>query len=108
LLKKYFFHKEEFSNEMLQLVIYCIYSCPNMSHIFYKSKLNKYEFLKVYKFYHSLCFILKNDHNFKLYHNMLKFSNLIYCIINYNLSLNNIYIASHLHVVKDLLTLNKT
>jgi len=67
-----------------------------MSHIFYKSNLSKYEFLKMYKFYQILCFILKNDHNFKLFHNMLKFSSLISCIKNYNL-----------RVVKDSWTLNK-
>jgi hypothetical protein len=67
-----------------------------MSHIFYKSNLSKYEFLKMYKFYQILYFILKNDHNFKLFYNMLKFSSLISCIKNYNL-----------HVVKDSWTLNK-
>jgi hypothetical protein len=106
-VKKPFFHKEEFSNEILQLVIYFIYSCHSMSHIFWKSNLSRYEFLKVHKFYQILCFILKNEHNFKLYYNILKCSILFFCVINYNFPLNNIYIASHLHVVKDSWTLNK-
>jgi len=32
--KKSFFHEEKFSNEILQLVIYYIYSGPSMSHMF--------------------------------------------------------------------------
>jgi hypothetical protein len=46
LLKKSFFHIEEFSNEILQLVIYFIYSCHSMSHIFWKSNLSRYNFFK--------------------------------------------------------------
>jgi hypothetical protein len=33
-VKKSFFHKEEFSNEILQLINYFISSCHSMSHIF--------------------------------------------------------------------------
>jgi hypothetical protein len=99
--KKSFFHKKGFLNQISQLVIYCICSCPSMSKKIIKSNFNKYEFLKMYKFYQILCFISKNDHNFKLYHNMLKFPSVISCIISYNFFLNNIYITSHLHVVKD-------
>jgi hypothetical protein len=32
--KKTFFHNEKDSNEILQLVIYYIYSCPSISHMF--------------------------------------------------------------------------
>ncbi len=32
--QKSFFEKEFFSNDILQLVIYYIYSCPSMSHMF--------------------------------------------------------------------------
>jgi hypothetical protein len=88
-------------------LLFILFTIAPLCHIFLKSNLSKYEFLKVYKFYQILCFILKNDHNFKLYHNMLKFSNVISCIISYNFSLSNIYITSHLHVVKDSWTLNK-
>jgi len=100
-VKKSFFHKEGLSNEILQLVNYFIYSCHSMSHIFFKSNLSRDEFLRVHKLYQILCFIFKNEHNFKLYHNMFKCSSFSFCVINYNFPLNNIYIASHLHVVKD-------
>jgi hypothetical protein len=78
-VKKSFFHKEEFSNEILQLVIYFIYSCHSMSHIFWKSNLSRNENLKVHRFYQILCFILKNECNFKLHHNMLKCS-IFFCV----------------------------
>jgi hypothetical protein len=43
-VKKLFFRKEEFSNEILQVVTYYIYSCPSNSHFSKKSNLDKYEF----------------------------------------------------------------
>jgi hypothetical protein len=48
-------------------------------------------------------FFLKIYHNFKSYQNMLTFKSsfLYYKHISNNFSLNNIYIASHLHVVKE-------
>jgi hypothetical protein len=78
-----------------------------MSYVFLELILNKYEFFLVYRFRHILCFILKKCHNSKSYQNMLTFSTLIYYIISYNFSFKNIYIASHLHVVKNSWTFNK-
>ncbi len=43
-VKKKFFCKEEFSNEIFQVVNYCIYSFPSKSHFSKKSNLDKYEF----------------------------------------------------------------
>ncbi len=72
-----------------------------MSNISLQSNLNKYEFLKVHRFCQILCLILKTCHNLKSYQNMLTISSLIFYILSYNFTLNNIYIASHLRVVKD-------
>jgi len=72
-----------------------------MSFFFLQSNLEKYKFLKVHRFFQILCFILKICHNFKSYQNMLTFSSLIFYVIGYKFSSNNIYIASHLHVEKD-------
>ncbi len=71
-----------------------------MSYVCLQSNLNKYDFSKVHRVCQFFCFVLKNCHNFKSCQNMLTFSSLIFYIISYNFSLNNI-IASHLHVVKD-------
>jgi hypothetical protein len=46
---------------------YCIYSFPNMSYVFLQPILNKYEKLKMNRFFQILCFVLKNCHNFKSY-----------------------------------------
>ncbi len=73
-----------------------------MSYVFLQSNLEKYDFLKVHRFCRVLCFVLKFCHNFKSYQNMLTLSSLFFYVISYKLSLNNIYIALHLHVEKDL------
>jgi hypothetical protein len=54
-----------------------------------------------------MCFTLKNDHNLKSCQNMLILWGVIFCIINYNFVLDTIYIASHLHVIKDSWASNK-
>jgi hypothetical protein len=72
--------------------------------IFLQSNLEKYNFLKVHKFCQFFYFILKKNHNFNSYQNMLTLSHLIFYIISYKFLKNNIYIASHLHVEKDLWT----
>jgi hypothetical protein len=72
-----------------------------MSYVFLQSNLEKYEFLKVHRVCQILCFVLKICHNFKLDLNMLTISSLIFYVISYKFSLNNIYIASHLHVEND-------
>ncbi len=110
----FFFPKNIFSSRrifklnVLKLFLYCIYSCPNMSYVFLQSNLEKYKFLKVHKFCQILCFVLKICHNFKSYQNMLTLSSLIFYVISYKFSLNNIYIPLHLHVKKDSWTFLKT
>jgi hypothetical protein len=81
--------------------LYYIYSFPNMPYYFLQSNLETYKFWKMHKFCQILCFILEICHNFKSYQNMLTISGFIFYIISYKFSLNNIYIASHLHVKKD-------
>ncbi len=98
---KNMFFSKGFSNEIFWNILYRIYSCPNMSYYFLQSNLETYKFLKMHKFCQILCFILKICHNFKSYQNMLTISGFIFYIISYKFSLNNIYIASHLHVKKD-------
>jgi hypothetical protein len=68
---------------------------------FLQSILNKYDFLKVYKILLDFVSHFKKLSQFKSYQNMLTFSILVSYIISYNFSSNNIYIASHLHVIKD-------
>jgi hypothetical protein len=58
-------------------------------------------FLKRIDFAKLCVFVFKIFHNFKSYQNMLPFSSLIFYIISYNFLFNNIYIASHLHVIKE-------
>jgi hypothetical protein len=101
------FLKRNFERNVLKLFIYYIYSCPIMSYVFLQSNLEKYKFLKVHKFCQILCFILKIYHNFKSYQNMLTLSSLIFYVISYKFFLNNIYIASHLHIKKDSWTFSK-
>jgi hypothetical protein len=72
-----------------------------MSYVLLQSNLEKYKYLKVHKFCQILCFILKICHNSKSYQNMLTLSSLIFYVISYKFSWNNIYIASHLDVKKD-------
>jgi hypothetical protein len=69
--------------------------------LFLQSNLEKYSFLKMNRFCQILCFLLKKNYNFKSYENMLTISSLVFDGISYKFSLNNIYIASHLHVEKD-------
>jgi signal transduction histidine kinase len=59
-------------------------------------------FLKVYRFYQILHFVLKNYLNFKLYEDMLiLFYDFFSCLIKYNFALYFVYITPHLHVIKD-------
>ncbi len=101
-----FSSKGIFKWNVLNFFIYCIYSCPNVS-FFLQSNLKKYKFLKVHIFCQILCFIFLKFHNFKSYQNMLTFSSLIFYVISYKFFLNNIYIASHLHVKRDSWTFFK-
>jgi hypothetical protein len=99
--KKHIILKRNFQIKCIEFFKYFIYNFHNMSYVFLQSNLEKYEFLKVHKFCKILCFILKICHSFKSYQNMLTLSSFIFYVINYKFSLNNIYIASHLHVEKD-------
>jgi hypothetical protein len=107
LLKNHFFHKEEFSNEILQLVIYFIYSCYSMSHIFENEIWVDMNFFKCIDFTR-FCVLFRKMNTMSNYTiTCLNVQVFFLGVINYNFPLNNIYIASHLHVVKDSWTLKK-
>jgi hypothetical protein len=101
LLSKKFVHKKEFSNE-----IFCVFIIAPIFHMF----LNQFwinNFKKKCIDFAKFCvsswkFITISNHT----KNVNIKSSLVSCIISYNFSLNNMYIASHLHVVKDSWTLN--
>ncbi len=90
-----FFWDEIFCNMLLKIhVSFSIHYifCINFSWI-------TKNFVKVYKIYQIMDFVLKNYLNFKLYENMLIIS-FFYYFIKYNFFLDVIYITPHLHVVK--------
>jgi hypothetical protein len=95
------FPQEEFSNEMFWNFFFIVFIVVPIYIYILQSNLEKYEFLKVHRFCQILCFVLNFFHNVKSYQNMLTFSSFIFNVISYKFSLNNIYIASHLHVKKD-------
>jgi len=108
-----FFPKNMFSSKgifkwnALKLFIYCIYSFPNMSYVFYNQIWRNTNFWKCTNFAKfcvlSWNFFIISNHT----QNMLTLSSLIFNVINYKFSLNNIYVASHLHVEKDSWTILK-
>ncbi len=98
LQKKHVFIKRNFQMKYFK-TFYCVYSYLNMFFFFYKQFWVDIIFWNCTNL-QILHFILKNCHNFKSYQNMLTFSVLVSNIISYKFSSNNIYIASHLTVIK--------
>jgi len=54
-----------------------------------------------------MCFVLENDHDFKSCQNMSTTLRFFFGIICYKFVLDTIYIALHLHVIKDSSPLNR-
>jgi len=99
---------EEFSNEMFWKFLYIVFIVAPICHFSFAIKFKEIWILEMHIFCQILCFILKICDNFKSYQNMLTLSSLIFNVISYKFSLNNIYNASHLHVKKGSWTFSKT
>jgi hypothetical protein len=94
--------KKVFLDEIFCNMLLKIHIISSIHHIFWINFwwITK-NFLKVYKFYQILHFILKNYPNFKLYEHILIILWFFSCTIKYNFTLDVMYITPHLHVVKD-------
>jgi hypothetical protein len=92
------FPQEKFSIEMFWIFLYIVFIVAPTSHMFFYNEIwRNTNFWKWTDF----VFHLENlSCNFKSYQNMLTFSSLIFYVVIYKFCLNNIYIASHLHVEK--------
>ncbi len=99
--RKYVFLKRNFQMKCFETFYILYLQLPQYVMFFSNQILKKYQFLKMHIFCQILCFVLKFFHNFKSYQNLLTLSSLIFYVITYKFSLNNIYIPSHLHVKKD-------
>jgi hypothetical protein len=96
------YHKRDFLDETFCNMFLKIHYISSIHYIFcINFLLITKNFLKLYKFYQILHFVLKNYLNFKLYENMLIILWFFSCIIKYNFALNVMYITPYLHVVKD-------
>jgi hypothetical protein len=65
----------------MQILIYHIYNCPNMPHVFCYSIFNKYEYLKMKVFLPDFAFYFKNMIKFQItpkHFEILSFSFLYY------------------------------
>ncbi len=99
--KKHVCIKRNLKWNILKISVYCIYSCPNMTYVFFNKFWIIYFFWKCIDF-SKLCvsswkIITILNHTKTCF----IFSSLTSYIISYNFVLKNIYIASYLHVIND-------